>query len=73
MSFFFFGSFWKHSFSQYFSAFTNVVKVDVENYNVIPTLSDVVHINVEIRNVDSTLFNVVNSNVETHNVFSTMI
>ena len=49
------------------STFTNLVKLEVENDNVAPTLSNIVH------NVDSTLFNVVNSNVEIHNVVSTLI
>ena len=53
--------------------FHNVVKFDVENDNVVSTLSNVVHINVEIRNADSTLFDVVNSNVEIHNFVLALI
>ena len=53
--------------------FTDVVNLDVENDNVVSTLSNVVHVNVEIRSVDSTLLEVVNFNVEIHNVVSTLI
>ena len=37
----------------------NVVKIYVENDNVVSMLSNVVQINVEMDNLDSTLFNVV--------------
>ena len=52
--------------------FTKFVKLDVENYNVVSTLSNVVHVNVEIENVDWTFFDVVNSSTEIHNVDSTL-
>ena len=53
----------------------NVVSrlINVENKNIVLTLSNVVNINVEIDNVDSTLFNVVNFNVDKHNVVSTFL
>ena len=41
------------------STFTNVLKLDVENENVTPTLCSIVLINVEIHNADSMLFDVV--------------
>ena len=50
------------------SALLNVVKIDVENENVVPTLSNVVQFNFKIHNVVSTLLNVVNFNVNVHNV-----
>ena len=46
----------------------NVVKVDIENDNVVLTLP-----NVEKDNVDLTLFNVVNVNVDVPNIVSTLI
>ena len=49
------------------STFTNIVKLDFENNNVLSTLSNVVHVN-----VDSTLLDV-NFNVEIHNVVSMLI
>ena len=51
----------------------NVVKIDVENDNIVSTLSNVVQFNVEIYNVVWTLLNVVNFNVDIHNVVSTLI
>ena len=44
------------------------VKIDVENDNVVSTLSNVFQFNIEIHNVVSTLLNVVNFNVDEHNV-----
>ena len=45
------------------------VKIDVENDNVVSTLSNVFQFNIEIHNVVSTLLNVVNFNVDAPNVF----
>ena len=53
--------------------FINVVKLDVENGNVVSTLSNVVHINGEIHNIDLTLLDVLNSNVKIRTVVSTLI
>ena len=56
----------KGHFHNVVSTFTNVVRISMENNNV-------VYINIEIRNIDSTLFDVLNSNVEIHNVVSRLI
>ena len=56
----------KGHFHNVVSTFTNVVRIRVENDNV-------VYINVEIHNIDSMLFDVLNSNVKIHNVVSTLI
>ena len=50
------------------STLPNIVKIDVENGNVVSTLSNVVQFNVV-----STLFYVVNFNVDIHNVVSTLV
>ena len=55
-----------------FLTFANIVKFDVENDNVVSTLSNVVDINLEIYNVDLTLFNFVNFNVDVRSVVSTL-
>ena len=60
-------------FHNFVSTFAKVVKLDVENDDVVSSLSNVVHINVEIHIVHSTLFGVANSNIEIHNVVSTLI
>ena len=54
------------------SRLLNVVKIFVENDNVVSTLSNVAQIS-EMYNVDSTLFNVVNFNVYLDNIVSTLI
>ena len=49
------------------------MKINVENYNVVSTLSNVVQFNAENHNVVSTLLNIVNFNVDVFNVVSTLI
>ena len=51
----------------------NVIKIDVENDNVVSTLSNVVQFDVEIHNVVSALLNVVNFNFDVQNVASKLI
>ena len=51
----------------------NVVKINVENDNVVSTLSNVVKFNLDKHNIVSTLLNVVNFNVDVHSVVSTLI
>ena len=57
----------------FFSTLPKVVKIDVENDNVVSTLSNVVELNIEKHNFLSRLFNVVNFNIDVHNVVSTLI
>ena len=81
MSFLFFDTrkycFWsfelfKNRHIHYFSSMLiKVVKLQVENINILSTLPNVVNINVD--NVDSTLFNVVNFNVDIRKVVFTLI
>ena len=54
------------------STLLNVVKLDVENENVVLTLPNVAHKSV-IDKADSKLLNAVNSTVDIHNVVSTLI
>ena len=56
-----------------FSTLPKVVKIDVQNDNVVSTLSNVIQIKAEIDNVNSSLFNVVNSNFDVRNVVPTLI
>ena len=65
--------FFKWSYSQRCFDVPSVVKINIENDNIVLTFSNVVYINVEIDNVDSTLFNVVNFNVDVQKVVSTLI
>ena len=52
------------------STLVNVIKIGVENDNVLLTLSN---IKVEIHNIDSILFNVVNLSVDVYIIISTLI
>ena len=65
--------FFKWSYLQRCFDVANVVKIYVENDNVVLTLSNVFQFNVQKQNVVSTFFYVVNFNVDIHNVASTLI
>ena len=67
---------WCLTKSQCFKNFCEVTKhfeINVENDNIVLTLSNVAQINFEIDNIDSTLFNVVNFKFDIHNIVSTLI
>ena len=51
----------------------NVVKLEVENNNVVSTLSNAFNIYFEIDNIGWTMFNIVHINVDIYNVISTWI
>ena len=68
MFFYFFQLFENGHIPNVVSTLINVVKFDVENYNIVWTMSNVVTINVEKDKVDLALFN-----VDIHNVVSTLI
>ena len=63
--------FWNGYIRNVVSTLPNV-KIDVENKNVVSTLSNVFQFNAEIHNVVSTLLNVVGFNVDVHNVDLTL-
>ena len=66
----YFSTFWFSWYSHVVSTLANVIKIGVENDNILLTLSN---IKAEIHNIDSILFNVVNLSVDVYIIISTLI
>ena len=67
---FIFQLFDSHDIHNVVSTLANVIKIGVENDNILLTLSN---IKAEIHNIDSILFNVVNLSVDVYIIISTLI